>query len=142
MTATATRSGLVTVFFNNGRYPMRLRIGELISLQETLGCGPSQLLDRLRSGSWGVRDIIETIRLGLCGGGMGQEQAFDLVNRTVRDGYILEYLPTAFTVILAALTGAVDDPIEEDDDAGEQMAPAASTVGAESMSSAEPPAEA
>jgi hypothetical protein len=142
MAIAASRSGLVTVFFNDGHYPMRLRIGELIGLQETLNCGPAQLLDRLRSGAWGVRDLIETCRLGLIGGGMGQKDAFDLVHRTVRDGYILEYLPVAFTVVMAALTGVEDDPIEDDDDAGEPMAPADSSVGAASMNSAAPQVEA
>ena len=141
MTAPRSRSGLVTVFFNDGHYPMRLRIGELIQLQETLDCGPAQLLDRLRSGAWGVRDLIETIRLGLIGADMSQKDAFDLVGRTVRDGHILEYVPVAFTVILAALSGVEDDQIEGDDE-GELKAPAGSSAGAEFTSSAAPPAAA
>ncbi|MDO1559826.1 gene transfer agent family protein [Brevundimonas sp. 2R-24] len=135
------RSAKVHCFVGEGYFDLRLRIGELIQLQEKLDSGPSAILGRLQSGDWRIGDITETIRLALIGGGLGQKEAFDLVTRNVREGYLIQYQTVALMALYAALAGVEDDPIE-----GEPQAPATvpepteenSSVGVPISSSPEP----
>lgn len=96
-------------FVGEGYFDLCLRIGELIALQEKLGVGPNALALRFLNGDWLVQDIIETIRLGLIGGGMSQKDAFDLVGRVIVSGYFTEYAALAGQVIFAALAGVEDE---------------------------------
>lgn len=108
-----------------GHYSLGLRIGELIVLQETLGCGPYVAANRLLHGDWMVEDITETIRLGLIGGGMSQQDAHGLVKRNVREGYLFDYVALAGRLLMAALSGVEDEPLE--DLPGEPEAPVTPT---------------
>jgi hypothetical protein len=117
------RTGKVTAHFAEGKRVLQLRIGELITLQEIRKSGPFAMLTRFREGTWLVQDIIETVRLGLIGGGMPYEEAQTFVERIIICGYIMEHLPTAMTVIYAALSGVPED----DEEPGEPKAPVTST---------------
>lgn len=117
-----TRSAILhQQFVGEGHYDLGLRIGELISLQEKLGCGPYVAANRLLHGDWLVEDVTETIRLGLVGGGMSQQDAYNLVRRNVREGYLFDYVALAGRLLMAALSGVDDEPME--DLPGEPVAP-------------------
>jgi len=102
---------LANQFVGEGYYPLRLGIDELIQLQEKLNAGPNVVATRLLQGEWMVDDIRETIRLALIGGGMSQKEAFDLVNRCVKEGYLMDYMSVAANALYAALTGIEDEPL-------------------------------
>jgi len=114
----------IQAFIGDAEYPLRLRIAELRILQTALDSGPSRILTRLQSGDWLVDDVIETIRLALIGGGMGHQDAAQLVRSYVCEGHLLTYSVPAMHVLIAALIGDVEDqPEEDDDDLGEPKAP-------------------
>lgn len=102
---------LTDQFVGEGYYSLRLGIDELIQLQEKLNAGPNVIATRLLQGEWLVDDIRETIRLALIGGGMSQKEAFDMVKRCVKEGYLMDYVSVAANAIYAALTGIEDEPL-------------------------------
>ncbi len=106
-------------FIGDGYYDLCLPIGQLIELQEKLGCGPSVIATRLLQGEWLVEDIQQSIRLGLIGGGMAPQEAFNLVRHSVIEGYLMDYTSIAANLLYAALSGVEDEPI-----LGEAEAPA------------------
>ncbi len=97
-------------FVGDGYYDLCLRIDELIQLQEKLGAGPNVVALRLMHGEWLVGDLIETIRLGLIGGGMGQKDAYDLTYRSVVPGHLTDYAGLAGNLLFAAMAGVEDEP--------------------------------
>ena len=120
------RSGkLYNVFVGEGHYDLHLRIEELIQLQEKLGSGPFKIAERFVANDWLVEDVKETIRLALIGGGLTQKEAFDIVNRNVISGYLVEYSDIARQCILAAVMGVDEEPIDEEasDESGEAITP-------------------
>ena len=117
---------LENVFVGEGYFDLRLRIAELIILQEKTGVGPYVLANRILHGEWHVTDIIETIRLALIGGGLDNRAAFDLVTRNITEGNIFPYASTAGEIVLAAIMG-VDDEQPEDEDAEDDEDPFATT---------------
>lgn len=92
----------------------RLRIGELVELQEKCDAGPAFIAERLATNKWRLSDIRETIRLGLIGGGQTDTQALNLVKRYVDD---LDRNPLqlnvniAFAIVTAVLVGVEDEPL-------------------------------
>lgn len=98
-------------FVGEGYFDLCLRIDELIQLQEKLGVGPNVAATRLLQGEWLVQDIVETIRLGLIGGGMSQRDAFDLVNRCIKEGHLFDYAALAGNLMIAALAGVEDEEL-------------------------------
>lgn len=120
------RSGkLHNVFVGEGHYDLHLRIEELVQLQEKLGSGPFKIAERFMANDWLVEDVKETIRLALVGGGLTQKEAFDIVNRNVISGYLVEYSEIARQCILAAVMGVDEEPIDEEasDESGEAITP-------------------
>jgi hypothetical protein len=121
-------SGRIEEFVGDNDYPLELRIGELRALQASINSGPAVMLSRLQDGAWFVDDIIEPIRLGLIGAGMEHRAAKRLVDTYITGGALLQYLPVALKVILAALIGNEEDQ----PDLGEPMAPMNPTTGEDS----------
>lgn len=103
-----------------GEHSFALRIGELQALQDITGEGPGASLQRLYAsmqtgvmmGGWKISDVIDTVRLGLIGGGMDRVEAAKLTQAGADRGGITSLVPTACEVLLDALT-------EKDPDAGE-----------------------
>jgi len=104
-------SASVTLIWADGEYPFRLPIKQLEELQDKCDAGPSELYNRLEDGRWRVADLRETIRLGLIGGGMTPAEAFVKVRRYVDERPLLESVPVARAVLLAALIGVPEDPV-------------------------------
>jgi hypothetical protein len=68
------------------------------------------IADRLRSNTWLLADITETIRLGLIGGGMPRHEAAALVIRECVAPFA-PHAQTAYAIILSAIIGVRDDPL-------------------------------
>ena len=103
--------------WKGGEHTFKLRIGEFRALQSATNVGPLFLLGRIAGSQWFVDDIIETIRLGLIGGGVGEVAAKKLVDDVLVDNptEIFKHAPLALFIIKTSLMGDDNDPVGEDD---------------------------
>jgi hypothetical protein len=101
----------VTLTWADGEHKFRLAIGQLRELQEKTDAGPVEVLDRLATRRWRLDDVRETLRLGLIGGGMAPVKALGLVKRYVDERPLMESLPAAQAVLLAAIVGVPEDEV-------------------------------
>jgi hypothetical protein len=106
--------GACELVFGGDERRFRLDIANLIALQTKLNSGPMEVVYRLQAGTWRVEDVIETLRIGLIGGGQGTpdeaKEARKLVEDNVRAGNVVPHVLTALAVLLSALQGDPDDP--------------------------------
>lgn len=122
-----SRGGEVRFDWAGEERTFRLAIGELRLLQEATDAGPMELLRRIQEGSWRIDDLREVLRLGLIGGGLHPDKEVAPLIRLYIDkgldtagGYApLDLVPPASAVLLAALSGARDEPLVEGTPAGE-----------------------
>lgn len=112
--------GQINLAWGDGEHVFRLRIKELIELDEITGVGPQFILNGLSSGTWRVQHVRETIRLGLIGGGLKPVDAFNLVKRYVDGRPLLESVMTAQAIIAAAIVGRPDEDDEKKSDPAEE----------------------
>lgn len=103
----------VEITWAGGEHEFLLTIELLRALQDKCDAGPAHVLNRLASGRWYVDDVIQPIRLGLEGGGMGKSDARNMVKRHVEDEPLSMSVMTAQAILTAALFGAEDDPVGE-----------------------------
>ncbi len=102
-------NGLVTAPFGGEVRSFRLTIGGAEELEERCDAGLPMIARRLIGGEWRLRDVRETIRLGLVGAGMEDTAAMVLIERYASQG--LESLRIlAVTILGPMLTGVPDDP--------------------------------
>lgn len=101
--------GSLTQTWGDGEHTFRLRIGELRALEDKRNAGSFEIYRRLADGTWRVDDIVETLRLGLIGGGTPAVLALGLVAKYVGPTTYLENLIVARAVIMAALFGDPED---------------------------------
>lgn len=93
--------------FADGEYPFSLaKMALLQELQEKTDSGPMAVFRRVATGQWRVEDVLETIRLGLIGGGCAPEKAVVLVQRYVLERPLLESVKIAVAILQAVLAGA------------------------------------
>ena len=104
-----SRGAELNLFFADGEHTFRLPIGGLRELQDKCGAGPQAIFNRLASGNWLIDDVIETLRIGLIGGGMSPVDAAKLVERYVVDGTLQADSQVATQIVLTALIGTGDD---------------------------------
>lgn len=104
------------IVWEGGEHPFKLNIGELRALQSATGVGPLFLLGRIMGSQWFVDDIWETIRLGLIGGGMKEDEASRLVRRVFTDDTTALYrsMLVATRILRDAVMGEPDDPVGGD----------------------------
>lgn len=92
--------------WDGGEHNFRLGIGELRALQQATGVGPTFLMGRVISSQWFVDDLIETVRLGLIGGGMSEVEAKRLTNKVFEHTDALQrHVVLAATLLKDTLTG-------------------------------------
>lgn len=103
------RSGEIEINWADGVHSFRLAIGQLFELEDKTGCGPLELLRRVTTGNWRLRDVRETLRLGLIGGGMKPPEALKLIQRYVDDRPLAESVPVAQAVLMVILYGRADE---------------------------------
>ncbi|GGD30736.1 gene transfer agent family protein [Aureimonas glaciei] len=108
-----SRRADITLACWDGEHNFRLRIGELITLQEKCDAGPYHVARRLGDGTWMVGDIRETLRLGLIGAGVAQEDARRLIEQHVDRVPLIDNVLNAQSVILAAVMGAPEERLGE-----------------------------
>ena len=96
-----------------GEHAFALDIGALRALQTACDAGPQQILARIAGGTWRVDDLMQTIRLGLIGGGMEQKEAARLVETAFKSHPLLTFRPTAQSVLVLALMGDPEDRLGE-----------------------------
>lgn len=130
-----SRNASVTLDWADGTYRFRLSIMQLEELQEQCDAGPPIIMRRLAQDEWRVRDIRETIRLGLIGGGMKATDALQLVRRYVDNAPLAENLLTAQAVMAAAIVGVSDEQLKN----SEGTEHAAQSHHSPTESSASPP---
>lgn len=108
---------VVTLTWGDGEHTFRLPIDQLEEHGEKLKRGPLAVLRRLDSGDWEPREIFETIRLGLIGGGKPPVEALTLARRYCLDRPLAESLPIATAVLGAALFGVPESVIAAEEPA-------------------------
>ena len=64
-----------TIVWRGGEHPFLLRIGELRALENACDLGSRMILLQLMSSTFRVDHVLETVRLGLIGGGMPDKEA-------------------------------------------------------------------
>lgn len=109
--------------WSGGEHPFLHRIGELLALEKTCDSSVGEIYERLGStligaARWGVRDVTETLRLGLIGGGMDAAEA----RKSVLTAADMVGLIALAPVALAALHGSLRGP-DQDDEAGDEEDP-------------------
>lgn len=119
------RQAEITLDFGDGSYLFKLTVAGTIELEEKCGAPITVVFRRIEAGEYMRRDLRETIRLGLIGGGLKPPEALKLVTRYVDERPITECWPTARFILAAAMFGFAEDAKQEDDDAGKaEAAPA------------------
>lgn len=103
--------GSITLQWADGDHKFRLAIGQLRELQEKCNAGPLEIMGRLQHGTWRVDDVREPVRLGLIGAGTDPMTALALVVNYIEKRPLVENVPIARTILMAALIGVPDDPV-------------------------------
>lgn len=104
MSAAETGRTLVTADFAGRPCRFQLRLGEMAELERLCGAGIGAIFMRLGTHQFSHRDVWDTIRLGLEGGGLSGVAASALVLR-YQDEPLMEYLPLAGRIVAAAVNG-------------------------------------
>ena len=104
-----SRSGQIAAPFGDGIHIFRLDIGQLEELDELTDAGPEFLMNRVIRGDWKLKDIRETIRLGLIGGGMDAMRALAMRDRYAAPGNLLPHKSLVVSILGAALLGAPEE---------------------------------
>lgn len=100
--------------WHGGEHEFALPLGQLRALQDSCDAGPEQIFNRMRMGEWRIDDILETLRLGLIGGGLDKKEAGSLVLRICDQGDLANLKLTALQVLQHALFAPADDPLGEE----------------------------
>jgi hypothetical protein len=98
--------------FGDGEYLFRLTVKQIIELEEKCGAAFAVIQARLWNGLWTANDVVETIRLGLIGGGADPVKAKQLTDR-----YALPFqysYPVARAVAGAVMWGFEKSPLGKD----------------------------
>lgn len=114
-----SRLGAVTLQFGDDEYSFRLRMAQLMELDEKTEVGPQYMLIEFSAGKARVPWIREIIRLGLIGGGKTPTEAFTIVKRYVDERPIVESTLHAQAILAAAVVGMPEDTPPEKQEAPE-----------------------
>jgi hypothetical protein len=108
-----------TIVWRGGEHPFLLRIGELRALETACDLGSRMILVALMASTFRVDHVLETIRLGLIGGGMADKEA----KRTLD----LALNTCSHTALALVAADALEYSLswDADDQPGEQQAEAA-----------------
>ncbi|GJD52405.1 hypothetical protein OPKNFCMD_5170 [Methylobacterium crusticola] len=106
-----SRDGHVDLDLDGTTYRFRLALGDLEALQEVTGQGPAELLHRFHAGRrYRFRDVRDTLRVGLIGGGTPVPRAHAVARRL--DGLpCIPLIARAALVLAAGLEGTEEEPV-------------------------------
>lgn len=93
-------------FFGIGERDFTLTDPMVIELERLTETGIGALFSRVARNDFRLADLVETIRLGLIGGGTSPEEAARLVDAYARQRPLAEILPLALDVLDARWSGA------------------------------------
>ena len=114
----------VRLTWPGGEHDFALPIGQLRALQDRCDAGPAHIITRLATGSWRVDDVIQTIRLGLEGGGLAKDEARKLTELHVEQAPLARSVMLAQMVLMDAVYGPEDDRVGELEAGAETASPA------------------
>jgi len=95
-------------FFGDGEKSFALTDDMIEELQRKAGIGIGAVYSRVMTGQFQLADIMETIRLGLIGGGASPKDAQALVDAYARPTPIIEAFQLAADILEARWTGKFD----------------------------------
>lgn len=104
-----SRSARYKGAFGGARRTFEMTIEGLEELQEACDAGPEEILDRVLTRRWRVKEIQESLRLGLIGGGMEANAALLMVARYAGPGNLAPHKALVACIVGAALHGAPDE---------------------------------
>ncbi|KQP34304.1 hypothetical protein ASF27_01715 [Methylobacterium sp. Leaf102] len=105
MSAIDTGRTCVDADFAGERRRFQLRLGEMGELERLTGIGIGAIFMRMGAHQFSHRDVWDTIRLGLEGGGTSALEATALVMR-YHTQPLMDFLPLAASIVAAAVNGA------------------------------------
>lgn len=88
-----------TQFFGDKDHDFKLTPALIVELERLTETGVGALAKRLFSGEFRYSDMIETIRLGLIGGGASPQQAAGLIRTYAQERPLTETLPLAIAIL-------------------------------------------
>ncbi|PVA06119.1 gene transfer agent family protein [Thalassorhabdomicrobium marinisediminis] len=94
-----------TGFFGDTEHTFALTDAMILELERLAGVGIGALYNRAISMQFSNADIVQTIRLGLIGGGMVPEQAKTLTDTYAVDRPMAETFPLALDILDARWSG-------------------------------------
>jgi hypothetical protein len=112
-------------YFGDGEKTFALTDPMTIELERILGFGIGAIMQRFTTRVFNLRDIAETIRLGLIGGGEAPQVASAFISAYVDNRPIAETLPIAIGILTARYFG--DEPEGQDDAEPDEIDHAAAT---------------
>jgi len=121
--------GTKTEFIGAREFTFRLPVGSLFELEKCVNRGAYELLTILRTNTPWLKDVRETIRLGLIGGGMSPLEAKEIVEEYLdRGGDWIGYRPLAFNLLFHAMNSPFET-VDEDDDGDDGEGPKKDVTG-------------
>lgn len=104
MSEADTSRTMVTAPFAGRECDFQLRLGEMAELERLVGHGIGAIFMRIAGHTFSHREVWDTIRLGLEGGGMSSIAASALVLRYQNEP-LMDYLSLAGQIVAAAVNG-------------------------------------
>ena len=92
-------------YFGDGEKTFALTHPMIAELEQKTGVGAGLLYQRCMSAQFYIADLIETIRLGLIGGGTSPADAQRLIDTYAIGRPVMEIVPLALDVLEAAWSG-------------------------------------
>lgn len=122
--AKPNTSAEVVLPFGGAPRKFALKLKQIDELQRLCGAGIGEIVARLHTGRFYVRDVYDTIRLGLVGGGMDEVEAMVLVDAYVDGNPLAKANSEASSYKIAkAIAAAVFFGLDELKDAAEDGDP-------------------
>lgn len=111
-------NGDVELDWADGKHKFNVaKFEQALELEEKCNAGLHEIFERVTARRWRVTDLLETIRIGLIGGGAEPPRALKLVRRYVEGRPWAESVPVVRIILLAAIVG-----VEGDNDLGKEAA--------------------
>lgn len=123
-----SRHAEISLDFGGAQRVFRLRIRELILVQEQFDRGPWEIAERLQGAETLIEEIVHIVAMGLVGAGMERAAAMRLVMDVIDDVPLARARLVAHAVLQAALVGVEDEPAAAQRSAWSEERNAASTM--------------
>lgn len=96
-------------FFGDAEHDFRLTPPMVMELERQLSAGIGAIFKRLIASEFALKDVTETIRLGLIGGGTDPEEAHHLVTAYAAPAPLMTVYPLALSILEHLMFGPVKD---------------------------------